>query len=147
MRSVDCYRYRGEGGAVMLNTITLVDDSRELRFLFDILIKQELGVPVIGCPSLKDVMQHRDEVLNSQAIIIDINLGPGEPDGVEVYRWIRDQKYDGQIFFFTGHAAEAPQVRVAAKTGVPVLEKPLSAIELIDVVKGFCTQPLAAGDA
>ena len=121
----------------MKNAVTVVDDCGELRCLFALILEQEFGVSCLGLTSLSEVMSRSDDVLDSRAIILDINLGPGEPDGVVVYEWLRSQDYRGQIFFFTGHARESPFVRRAADTGVPVLEKPMSPDALIYLLQDY----------
>ena len=117
--------------------LTIVDDCRELRHLIQLLAEEELGIGCLGVESLSELISNRDEVLKSNAILVDINLGQGEPDGVEVYHWIQQQGYEGQVLFLTGHAKESPQVQEASRTGIPVLEKPMRADQLLDSIRGF----------
>lgn len=96
--------------------------------------------------SLAEVEAQADNVLLSHMIVVDINLGTGRPDGVDVYRWLRGKNFGGKIFFLTGHAKQSPYVREAAETGVPILEKPMTPDDLVLVLKdamdGACRQPL-----
>lgn len=117
--------------------LTIVDDCKELRHLIRLLAEDELGVACLGVESLSDLIQNRDEVLESHAIIVDINLGKGNPDGIEVYRWIQEQQFSGHVLFLTGHAKESPQVQEASRTGVPILEKPMTASQLLDSIREF----------
>jgi DNA-binding NtrC family response regulator len=113
----------------------IVDDCDELRALFRIAFEQELRSHCLEMRSFSEVKEHRQEALGCQVAIIDINLGPGQPDGLEIHDWLRAQSFAGKIFFFTGHAADCPRVRKAAETGSPVLEKPMSPFKLVATIK------------
>ncbi len=115
----------------MKPAVTIVDDCDELRFLLATLLEHELGLSCRSLGSLGEVIAHADDVLYSKVVILDINLGPGQPDGVAVYEWLREQGFPGRIFFLTGHAKNSPHVQQAASTGVPILEKPMTPDELI----------------
>lgn len=115
----------------MSAAVTLVDDCKELRVLVSLLLFEELGVRCTACASFSEVQRREEQVLENQAAIIDINLGAGQPDGVQVYRWFRERGYKGKIFFLTGHAKGSPQLREALQTGVTILEKPMTADELV----------------
>jgi DNA-binding NarL/FixJ family response regulator len=59
------------------------------------------------------------------AAILDINLGQGEPTGIDAYHWLRSRGFSGRVVFLTGHAASHPLVREARLIGdAVVLEKP-----------------------
>lgn len=119
----------------MDNSVTIVDDCRELRFLLSTLLKREMGMGCLSLASLSDVEAHLSDVLRTSLVIVDINLGSGQPDGIAVYEWLRAQGYPGKILFLTGHAQGSPQVERAARTGVSVLEKPMLPDELIQMFK------------
>jgi len=115
--------------------VTIVDDNSELRELLEILLKSEMGVPCLGLASLSEVQAQAPEVLRTQIALLDINLGPFDPDGISVCEWLRENDYRGQIFFLTGHAADSPRLQRAIATGVRVLEKPLTADEFLSVLR------------
>ena len=118
----------------MSYSVTIIDDCHELCVLITCLLKEELDVTCSTYGSLTEVEEHSGEVLSSKVAILDINLGQGQPDGVEVYHWLRNHHYQGKVFFFTGHALASPQVMRAAETGVPVLEKPMSVEEIVSLL-------------
>ena len=114
--------------------VTIVDDSFELRYLISVLLEKSLGTPCLCIASFKEAISQSNKVLESAVVILDINLGPGQPDGVAVYEWLKGQGYRGKVFFLTGHAKGGQQVRQAAKTGVSILEKPMAPEELIQLL-------------
>lgn len=119
-----------------MTCIMFVDDCDDLRSLFRRAFERELGIEVLALRSLSEVKKHEKEVLNCSAAILDINLGAGEPSGVDIHDWLKAQAYKGSIFFFTGHGKESPMVQKAAKTQVPILEKPMAPADLISIIKG-----------
>lgn len=125
--------------------VIIVDDSLEIRYLVSLLLRCDLDVPCLALETLSEVRQHAREVLGSRAIILDINLGPDQPDGVAVYHWLVSHDYRGHVFFMTGHAKESPTVRAASRTGVRILEKPMLPDDLVamlrDVLRDSPPQP------
>jgi DNA-binding NtrC family response regulator len=106
-------------------SIVLLDDSDDLRELMPLLLESWLGVSCISFAHLMDLEQHSEEVLRAKVAILDINLGPNEPDGVEAFHWLMAHGFQGKVLFFTGHARTNPEVALAEESGVEVLEKPL----------------------
>lgn len=119
----------------MESTVTIVDDSNEFRFFFCCLLERKLQVNCLSLASFADVKDRASEVLKSRVVVLDINLGPGQPDGVAVFEWLRAHAYEGKIFFLTGHAKGSPEVKRAASTGVSIFEKPMRAQEIVLVLK------------
>jgi FixJ family two-component response regulator len=114
--------------------IVFLDDSEDLRELMPILFACTLGEGC-GCfGSLMEFEDHPEEVLRARVAILDINLGPDVPDGIEAFHWLMDHGFRGKVLFFTGHARTNPQVVSAARNGVSILEKPLDPNELVSVV-------------
>jgi len=75
--------------------------------------------------------------LRCDLALIDINLGAGQPSGVEVYRWLRARGFGGRIFFLTGHAMNSPFVAEAVRLGdAQVLSKPIRPDRLIRLLRG-----------
>jgi len=86
----------------------------------------------LGVSTYEDLLGHRDEVLRSRLVILDINLGAGVRSGVDAHRWLRSQGFPGSIVFLTGHARTHPEALEARKlSGVRVLEKPVG----VDVLR------------
>jgi DNA-binding NtrC family response regulator len=76
--------------------------------------------------NLTELEKHSEEALRAKVAILDINLGPDAPDGVDAFHWLMNHGFQGKVLFFTWHARTNPQVELAARNGVEILEKPLS---------------------
>jgi hypothetical protein len=79
----------------------------------------------VGLGSLDEMKQLCANGLSWDLAILDVNLGGGQPSGVEAYRWLMGQSFAGRIVFLTGHARSFPDVAEAHALGVKVLEKPV----------------------
>ena len=114
-------------------SVLLLDDDTDMRevvcelFLFH-------GVRSIGVGSL-DEMKRLEDVRSFGLAILDVNLGAGCPSGVDAYRWLMAQSFDGRIVFLTGHARSFPGVVEAHALGVKVLEKPVSVDDLMNLLE------------
>src|SRR5579862_5380074 len=56
---------------------------------------------------------HREEALGSRLAILDVNLGPGCPSGLDAHSWLAAEHFSGRIVFLTGHAQSYPLVERA----------------------------------
>jgi DNA-binding NtrC family response regulator len=123
-------------------SIVFLDDSEDLRELMPVLFASRLGEGCRCFGSLREFENHTDEVLRARVAILDINLGPNAPDGVDAFHWLMDQGFQGKILFFTGHARTNPQVALAERNGVAILEKPLHPDKLISFVRRVLNETL-----
>jgi DNA-binding NtrC family response regulator len=105
--------------------IVFLDDSEDLRDLMPILLESTLGVECICFGSLMEFENRSEEVLDAKVALIDINLGPNVPDGIDAFHLVDQSWISGKGLFFTGHARTNPQVALAERNGVEILEKPL----------------------
>lgn len=112
-----------------------LDDSEDLRELMKVLLKSALGVDCLCFGSLIEFQRSCDDVLHAKLAILDINLGVNVPSGIDAFRWLTEHEFPGKIVFLTGHARANPQVTLAEKHGVQVLEKPLHPNVLLSVVR------------
>jgi DNA-binding NtrC family response regulator len=115
--------------------IVFLDDSEDLRELLPILLEATLQVDCLCFGDVTEFERHSEEVLRAKVAILDINLGPDAPDGVDAFNWLKDHGFDGKILFFTGHARMNPRVARAEENGAQILEKPLHPNKLISAVK------------
>ena len=113
-----------EGRSVAEKVIYL-EDSEDLRSLMSHLIKSRLGEDCLCLASVKDLIKAEKIALNSKIIILDINLGAGEPTGLDAFDWLQEQGFKGKIFFLTGHAYSHPLVAKACASGAEVWNKPI----------------------
>jgi DNA-binding NtrC family response regulator len=121
----------------MLETVLLVDDDEDLRAAMDEVLHR-LGVRrLIEAGSLRDVEDQREEALACQLALVDINLGYGEPTGINVFEWLEREGFRGRVVFLTGHGSQDPRVQHAATlAGSQVASKPLTTAQLRDVIEG-----------
>lgn len=106
--------------------VVFLDDDEDLRELFVDVVALFAERDCLTVGSVDELVEQRKRVLAAELIILDINLGPGLPSGLDAYKWLRAQNYGGRVVFLTGHAASHPLVAEARRlAGVRVYEKPL----------------------
>lgn len=121
----------------MVEAVLFVDDDADLReAMQDVL--GVLGVRrVVTAGSLRDLEGRRGEALACQLALVDINLGRGQPNGVNVFEWLEQEGFAGRIIFLTGHANKDPSVQQAASlSGSRVASKPLTIAQLRHLLGG-----------
>lgn len=105
--------------------VVFLDDNEDLRLLLSILLKAKLGLDCLGLSRVQELDSHLVEILCCEAAILDVNLGSGQPGGLEAYQWLKKHDFKGKIIFLTGHANSDPDVLKVSGLGVELLEKPL----------------------
>jgi DNA-binding response OmpR family regulator len=114
-------------------SVLLLDDDADLRTMMcELFVAQ--GASCVGVGSLDALKRLDAGRLSSDLAILDVNLGGGQPSGVDAYRWLREQSFSGRIVFLTGHARSFPGVAEAHALGVKVLEKPAPISCLLDLL-------------
>jgi FixJ family two-component response regulator len=114
--------------------IVFLDDNEDLRELITALLKSKLGLECLCFGTVAEFQNHSKDVLPAKLAILDINLGPAAPDGIDAFNWLMDQGFRGRVVFLTGHARTHPQVALAERSGAEVLEKPVYPEQLISSV-------------
>lgn len=114
--------------------IVVLDDCEDLRLLMQRLLQIRFGAECVAIGKVGDLACHEEQVLSSQLIFLDINLGEDEPSGIDAYSWLCERGFAGSVYFFTGHAKNHPLVAAAEPLGVSVLEKPVKVTELERIV-------------
>lgn len=113
------------------NRVILLEDDQDLREVFSALLASK-GVSVAQVASvgeLEDVMGRSADAFD--LAILDINLGPGAPSGLDAYRWLKAHDFTGRVAFLTGHARSHPLVSEALRLGdARVYDKPITFQEL-----------------
>jgi DNA-binding NtrC family response regulator len=115
-------------------SIVFLDDNEDLRELMRDLLESALRVECTCFGSVMEFEKHPEEVLHAKVAILDINLGPNVPDGIDAFNWLMGQGFHGKVLFFTGHARTYLQAALAEKNGVEILEKPVDPDNLISGV-------------
>ena len=109
-----------------MRTVLFVDDSSDLCEVVEFMCQSLPEVECVCVTSMSAVLERAVQVLRTGLAILDVNLGPGEPSGVEIYRWLKGQNYRGKIVFLSGHTRTDPQVAEATRiSGVDFFRKPL----------------------
>lgn len=112
--------------------VVILDDSADLGDVMCQLLTFEGGAQCIATRSYEEFVQRAQDALTADLVVLDVNLGPDVPSGVDAYEWLRRHGYTGRVVFLTGHAGSHPLVqRARSLRGVPVLEKPVEAEQLL----------------
>jgi ActR/RegA family two-component response regulator len=112
----------------MNGSVFLLEDDDELRELLADAILRVTGRPCLGLATLAELRAMRERVLSCALGILDVNLGPNQPSGLDAFAWLRAERFTGRLAFLTGHAITHPLVQRAAQMGrAQVLRKPLDA--------------------
>jgi FixJ family two-component response regulator len=117
--------------------VLLIENDDELLDIVGKLIPVISGSPCLALRSYHALIDHADRALACELAILDINLDPGEPSGIDVYDWLRERGFAGRIVFLTGHAMDNPLVRRACQLGhARVYRKPLELNQLRALILG-----------
>lgn len=113
-----------------------LDDDDDLRATFADLVKTIFERECHGIGSHRELIALGERALNCGVAILDINLGPEVPSGIDSYGWLRKHGFAGRIVFLTGHAASHPLVIEARRLGdAEVVSKPVSLIALTSLLE------------
>jgi DNA-binding response OmpR family regulator len=116
--------------------VLFIENDDELLDIVGKLIPVVSGTPCLALRSFHALMDHAERALACELAILDINLDPGEPSGIDVYDWLREHGFAGRIVFLTGHAQDNPLVRRACQLGhARVYRKPLGLDELRALIR------------
>jgi FixJ family two-component response regulator len=119
---------------VGLGVVILEDDS-DLRASLKEAVSEITKSPCVDVASYNAMAAREDEVLHTSLAILDINLGPGAPSGLDAHEWLVKHAYRGRVVFLTGHARSNALVASAANTGNAILlEKPIDFDRLAEIV-------------
>jgi FixJ family two-component response regulator len=108
-------------------SVLFVDDDDDLRETFTDLVRTVFERECFGCGSHAELVALGERALTCGVAILDINLGPDVPSGLDAYVWLRGRGFTGRIVFLTGHASSHPLVVEATRLGdAEVVAKPIS---------------------
>ncbi|MGZ3712443.1 MAG: response regulator [Bdellovibrionota bacterium] len=121
----------------MSSTLLLLDDNESLLEIMGRVMETVFNRPVVKAKRLAEIAEREEAALACGLAFLDINLGPNEPNGIDVYHWLQERGFRGQIYFLTGHAQSNPLLEQACSLGaVKVLPKPISLDCLKEVLVG-----------
>jgi DNA-binding NtrC family response regulator len=119
-----------------MTEILLLDDDEDLQESVADLLESVAACRVQKVGSFADLLRLDGAALACRLAILDINLGPSVPSGLDALRWLRERRFGGRVVFVTGHARGFPLVEEAHRTGVELLSKPLAIDQLLALVEG-----------
>jgi FixJ family two-component response regulator len=117
--------------------VLLLDDDDDVRAVMSEILQLYFDRESLEMRSFDDMVSRGDDALTCSFAILDVNLGPGRPSGVEAHHWLRRRGFQGEIVFLTGHAYSHPEVQRASAVGdARVLRKPIRVEQLGKVLTG-----------
>ncbi len=117
-------------------TAALLDDDADLLEILAELL-EERQCHCLRAQSLAELQALGQEVLAADVAVLDINLGSGQPSGIDAYDWLMSENFGGRLLFLTGHAHAHPLVARAERLRrATVLDKPLDGQVLLDTIIG-----------
>ena len=116
--------------------VLVLDDDRDFCELLEAFLESSTGVECVAVHSLDELTHRHEDALSCDLAILDVNLGPGAPSGIDALAWLRAKAFAGRIVFLTGHARRHLLLGdEAERAGLKVLEKPVDAGTLLALVK------------
>jgi FixJ family two-component response regulator len=118
-----------------VGTVLLLEDDADQLEMLSMALSLVCGCESVRARSYDELMKIESAALGSVVALLDVNLGPRQPSGIDAYHWLRDHKYRGRICFLTGHARSHPLVAQALAAGdAQLIEKPISTDQLCALV-------------
>jgi DNA-binding NtrC family response regulator len=120
--------------------VLILDDDDDLRDILGTTAEEVFGWAWIGVSCVQALIDLGPCALASNLAILDINLGPDQPSGLDAFAWLGERQFGGRIIFLTGHAASHPLVDKAMRQHLAsIYQKPLSIEELGHVLSPEAT--------
>ena len=114
----------------MAKVLLLEDDADQLEMMAMVLSLM-CGCECVRAQSYQQLTSLGGSVLACELALLDVNLGPEQPSGLDAYHWLRAQNFTGRICFLTGHARSHPLVAQALAMGeARLVEKPIPTDQL-----------------
>jgi FixJ family two-component response regulator len=117
---------------VNARSVLVLDDDSDLRMVLGELLSSH-GATCVSVGSVGEMAAQGAKALGCELAILDMNLGPGQPSGVDACRWLLDHSFRGRIVFLTGHLHTFPGVAEARALGAKVFEKPVSVALILEL--------------
>ncbi len=114
--------------------ILICDDDEDIADVLSEFFRDH-GYACVATHSFDGVVARGSEALGCSLAILDVNLGPGRPGGVDVFRWLQREHFGGTVVFLTGHAGTSSILDGARKLGLPILAKPVAAETLLALAR------------
>src|SRR5262245_24527111 len=124
-------------GRVMTAKVLLLEDDQDQLEMLALAVSALCGCEAVQARSYGDLIRAGDRALGCSVALLDVNLGPQQPSGLDAYQWLRQHQYRGRVYFLTGHARSHPLVAQTVAMGeAQLVEKPIGADVLCALVAG-----------
>lgn len=118
-----------------MSKVMLLEDNEDMRLLMAKFLTLKLGCQCLGLSSVSALKARREEVVQQDVAILDIDLGTDQPSGLDAWQWMSTLPFSGKIIFLTGQAKSNPLVNDVRRAGAIVIEKPVRPEDLVNVVR------------
>jgi DNA-binding NtrC family response regulator len=116
--------------------ILVLEDDVDLRELLAMAFASVGSDTVLTAGSVGELQALGTSILHCANAVLDVNLGPGQPSGIDAARWLRSSGFHGGLVFLTGHATAFPGLRNACKElDAQLYEKPVPFERLAAIVQ------------
>ena len=136
----------------MMITVILCDDDRFILQLaterINEVIKQYKLTAQIGCIATDrvEILQYMKKNNGLYLVFLDLDLGVGKLNGIDVAKQIKSQEYNAKIVFTTNHHEMAMQVLKSGVEPFGFLEKTTDLDRLSDGYRRYIQMAISAGD-
>jgi DNA-binding NtrC family response regulator len=117
--------------------VLILDDDQDLRDTLGEVITGIFHSSCVAAASYDDLVALGGRALDCRLAILDVNLGPDRPSGIDAFEWLVGQGFQGRIVFLTGHARTHPAVeRASHLLTASVHQKPMTLEQLRSLLEG-----------
>lgn len=117
-------------------TILLLDDDEDMRVTIGEAVRRTGLGELVAAADVASLIDLGQRALDCDVALLDVNLGPGKPSGIDAYTWLVEHGFAGRIVFLTGHARNHPLVQQARRhDSVQVMQKPIGLRAIRDLVE------------
>lgn len=118
-------------------TLCFVEDDEALRSTLGMVFGSMENTQYVMASSLGELQAQPVPFEALAVAVLDINLGANQPDGLQIFQWLKENGFKGRVIFISGHAKSHPKVVEACKLeGATFLQKPIKLTEFEDAVRG-----------
>jgi FixJ family two-component response regulator len=115
--------------------VFFLDDNAELLELLIEFVGSAVRAKCYGYTTFADFEQNLNAVLQSRVVVLDVELGSHQASGIDAYHLLKENSFEGQVFFLTGHGHSHPLVQEAMKSGSVVWEKPVNGDKIVSALQ------------
>lgn len=114
--------------------VLVLDDDADFCDLLRLFLESTLPVECVVVRKLSELVARAPEALTCELALLDVNLGHGEPSGIDALEWLYANGFPGSVVFLTGHARCHPLLsRLVESSSIRVFEKPVETGTLVSL--------------